>query len=35
MTSARKMAANALNDFDISNDKLSLIVERFLNKTNL
>ena len=35
MTSARKMAANALNDFDIRNDKLSLIVERFLNKTNL
>ena len=35
MTSARKMATNALNDFDISNDKLSLIVERRLNKSNL
>ena len=35
MTSARKMATNVLNDFDISNDKLSLIVERLLNKSNL
>ena len=35
MASSRKMAANALNDFDISNDKLSIVVERTLKKTNL
>ena len=35
MASPRKMAANALNDFDISNDKLSIVVERTLKKTNL
>ncbi len=35
MESSRKMATNALNDFDISNDKLSIVVERTLRKTNL
>jgi len=35
MDSSRRMAANALNDFDLSNDKLSLIVERILKKTKL
>ena len=35
MASSRKMAANALYDFDISNDKLSIVVERTLKKTNL
>jgi len=35
MASSRKMAANALNDFDISNDKLSIVVERTLKKNNL
>ena len=35
MESSRKMAANSLNDFDISNDKLSIVVKRTLKKTNL
>jgi len=35
MASSRKMAANALNDFDISNDKLSIVIERTLKKTKL
>jgi len=35
MDSSRRMAANALSNFDISNDKLSLIVDRILKKTNL
>ena len=35
MDSSRKMAVNVLNDFEISNDKLPLIIGRVLNKTNL
>lgn len=35
MSTSRKMAVNVLSSFDISNDKLSLIIERNLKMNNL